>query len=273
MPKQLGVPGAVIDMPESVLILDPVAGFRYELDSKKNTARQYSFRVSFGVRNTSDSLFRLRSDIKPPDAKDAVKPTPPQEPRRPENDGRLAENQAERERVQKERAAASAEREAQRKEALTARNEAVEKRRLETVKPNPSPSDGHTRTESLGVQNIEGVNAEGVRTTTTIPAGTIGNEREINVTYEKWYSKDLQIIVLSKHNDPRFGEQTYRVTNINRSEPPASLFSPPADYTVINGQHPQAKPLPTPPRTPSSQKKPPAGPAKPLAPKKAISSG
>ena len=94
-------------------------------------------------------------------------------------------------------------------------------------------SKWETRTEELGTQNIEGVDAEGTRTITTIPAGAIGNERPIEITYEKWYSKELQLVVMSKHNDPRFGEQTYRLTNIVRSEPDPSLFTPPQGYKLI----------------------------------------
>lgn len=88
-----------------------------------------------------------------------------------------------------------------------------------------------TRTENLGVQNIDGVDAEGTRTITTIPAGAIGNERPIEIVYERWYSNDLQIMVMSKHIDPRFGEQTYRLTNIIRAEPDPSLFEVPNGYT------------------------------------------
>jgi hypothetical protein len=91
-----------------------------------------------------------------------------------------------------------------------------------------------TRTEQLGMQNFEGVDAEGTRTVTTIPADAIGNERPIEIVYERWYSKDLQLIVYSKHSDPRFGEQTYRLTNINRSEPDPSLFEVPSGYRILN---------------------------------------
>jgi len=90
------------------------------------------------------------------------------------------------------------------------------------------------KTESLGTRDIEGVTAEGTRSITTIPAGAIGNERPIEIVYERWYSKELQLMVLSKHTDPRFGEQTYRLTNINRSEPDRSLFTPPADYKIVS---------------------------------------
>lgn len=104
---------------------------------------------------------------------------------------------------------------------------------IATTSENGSTSSGG-KTESLGTRMIEGVEAEGSRTTTTIPAGAIGNERPIEMVYERWYSKDLQLIVYSKHSDPRFGEQTYRLTNINRSEPDRSLFALPAEYKVLS---------------------------------------
>ena len=95
--------------------------------------------------------------------------------------------------------------------------------------------DQNVQTESLGTQSINGVNAEGTRYTRTIPAGQIGNDKPINVISERWYSPDLQMVVMSKHTDPRFGDTTYTVTNIQRQEPAASLFSVPSDYTVKEG--------------------------------------
>jgi TonB family protein len=89
--------------------------------------------------------------------------------------------------------------------------------------------------ETLGRQTIEGVEAEGTRTTVTIPAGAIGNERAIQITSERWYSPELQLVVMTRHNDPRFGETTYRLTNINRAEPDRTLFEVPAGYTVREG--------------------------------------
>jgi hypothetical protein len=89
--------------------------------------------------------------------------------------------------------------------------------------------------ESLGTQMIEGVQAEGTRTTITIAAGEIGNEQPINIVSERWYSPELKQVVMSKQSDPRFGETTYRLTNINRSEPSRSLFEVPSDYTVQEG--------------------------------------
>jgi hypothetical protein len=91
------------------------------------------------------------------------------------------------------------------------------------------------RRESLGKQTIEGVEAEGTRETFTIPAGEIGNEQPIQIISERWYSPELQTIVLSRHTDPRMGETTFRLTGINRSEPARSLFEVPSDYTIKEG--------------------------------------
>ncbi|HEV2764987.1 MAG TPA: hypothetical protein VGV38_18535 [Pyrinomonadaceae bacterium] len=95
------------------------------------------------------------------------------------------------------------------------------------------PAD--VKKESLGKRSFDGVEAEGTRHTHTIPAGEIGNEQPINVVSETWYSPELQTVVMTRHSDPRFGETTYRLTNISRSEPAATLFQLPSDYTVKEG--------------------------------------
>jgi hypothetical protein len=89
--------------------------------------------------------------------------------------------------------------------------------------------------EDLGTQTIEGVAATGTRVTFTIAAGEIGNERPIDVVDERWFSKDLQAFVMTRHSDPRSGETVYRLTNINRTEPDHSLFLVPADYDIKDG--------------------------------------
>lgn len=86
--------------------------------------------------------------------------------------------------------------------------------------------------EDLGTQTIEGVSAQGKRETVTIPAGQIGNERPIEIVTETWFSPELHTMVLRKHSDPRMGESTYRLTDIKRNEPDASLFQPPAGTKV-----------------------------------------
>jgi hypothetical protein len=88
--------------------------------------------------------------------------------------------------------------------------------------------------ENLGTQSIEGVSAEGTRTTVTIPAGQIGNELPIVTVTERWYSPELQVTVVNKRTDPRTGTTTYKLTNVNRGEPSPTLFQVPSDYTVID---------------------------------------
>ena len=91
---------------------------------------------------------------------------------------------------------------------------------------------GNVTRENLGQQNIEGVAATGTRATTTIPAGAIGNLQPIQVVSEQWFSPDLQVLIMTKHNDPRSGETTYRLQGIVRAEPDRSLFTVPPDYTL-----------------------------------------
>jgi hypothetical protein len=45
----------------------------------------------------------------------------------------------------------------------------------------------------------------------------------------------LKTIVYSKRSDPRMGEQTFKLANIVRAEPDASLFTIPADFKLTDG--------------------------------------
>lgn len=94
------------------------------------------------------------------------------------------------------------------------------------------------KTESLGKQVIDGIQAEGSRSTVTIPAGEIGNEQPIHIVSERWYSPELQLVLLSKHTDPRVGETVHRLTNIRRSDPHPSLFQIPSDYKLVEDEGP-----------------------------------
>jgi hypothetical protein len=87
--------------------------------------------------------------------------------------------------------------------------------------------------EQLGKQTIEGIVAEGTRSTFTIAAGQIGNDLPLHIVSERWFSPELNVLVVSRHSDPRFGETTYRLTNIVRVEPPPALFEPPPDFTIV----------------------------------------
>jgi hypothetical protein len=107
---------------------------------------------------------------------------------------------------------------------------------VEDVRISAAPHKG--KAESLGKQIIEGVEAEGTRTVHTIPAGEIGNEQPIQIVSEKWYSPELQTVVMSRHSDPLVGETVYKLTNIIRGEPARTLFEVPSDYTIKEGHTP-----------------------------------
>jgi hypothetical protein len=94
---------------------------------------------------------------------------------------------------------------------------------------------GQVNMEDLGSQTMEGIQVTGVRTTHTIPAGEIGNDKPINIVTEVWTSPDLKTIVYSKRSDPRMGEQTFQLTNIVRTEPDASQFTVPPDFKIVDG--------------------------------------
>ncbi len=104
--------------------------------------------------------------------------------------------------------------------------------------PPPAPIE-----ESLGSRQIEGLTAIGRRTSRTIPAGRIGNDRPIEITDERWESPDLKVLLLSRHHDPRTGDFEYRLTNISRAEPAPGLFTVPPEYTVADPPPPLPAPL------------------------------
>ena len=109
-------------------------------------------------------------------------------------------------------------------------NKVARKSRFGDIQP-PEPGEpGTAKMESLGTKVIERVIAEGTRTTFEIPAGEIGNDKPIQVVTEKWFSPELQVIVMSRHTDPVAGEHVFRLVNIKRAEPAADLFAIPAGF-------------------------------------------
>ncbi len=105
------------------------------------------------------------------------------------------------------------------------------------MKPMGGPADSATANkEELGTKTVNGIQAQGVRVTRTIPAGAIGNDKPIAVVTERWYSPDLQITVLTTHTDPMMGSVTTKLVNVTRGDPDASLFQIPADYKIEAGK-------------------------------------
>src|ERR1044072_2223606 len=112
---------------------------------------------------------------------------------------------------------------------------AAHRRRAEGDAAQPMPAP---KRERLEAQQIEGVMAEGTRITVTIPAGEFDNEQPLEITHEQWYSPELQMVVLMKDNAPRFGETTFRLTNITRGDPTPDLFAEPQGYRTEDQREP-----------------------------------
>ena len=100
------------------------------------------------------------------------------------------------------------------------------------ARPRPQASTANVKREELGTQSMQGLTVQGKRITRTIAVGEAGNDRPIEVVNETWFSPDLQVVVMSKTSDPRFGETSYQLTNLIRAEPDHALFTVPAEYTL-----------------------------------------
>jgi hypothetical protein len=98
--------------------------------------------------------------------------------------------------------------------------------------------ESEAQSEDLGAKTLEGVTVTGTRTTRTIPAGQIGNDKPLSIVTEVWTSPDLKTVVYSKRSDPRMGDQTFQLTNVVRAEPDPALFAVPADFKVVDGAEP-----------------------------------
>jgi hypothetical protein len=82
----------------------------------------------------------------------------------------------------------------------------------------------------LGQDQVAGVEAVGTRETTTIGTGAMGNDRPVNVVKEFWYSPKLEVNLIEKRQDPRYGTQTFTMSEVSQGEPDASLFNLPDGY-------------------------------------------
>jgi hypothetical protein len=93
---------------------------------------------------------------------------------------------------------------------------------------------GQGATTMLPAETIDGLRADGKRTTWTIEAGRIGNEKPITITNEVWSSPELGITLRTRDVDPLAGEDSFKVQNVARGEPDAQLFRVPADFGKVS---------------------------------------
>jgi hypothetical protein len=92
--------------------------------------------------------------------------------------------------------------------------------------------------DDLGKQLLEGVEAEGTRISTIYNPGVFGNDRQMTVQTETWFSSQLGFNLLSVRTDPRFGKQTFTVTNLILSEPDPKLFELPQGFAAAETREP-----------------------------------
>ena len=217
--KGLGIFGANEEPFKTIFINDPVAGVTFALDSRSHTAhKSVPFTFEFNTKKGEGQNFEFKVAPGTPANGSVIINTSP---------GGVSGTHVE----------------LPPRDQFTLRTEAGVG---ETFVFRTKSSNANEVKEQLGKQNIEGVEAEGTRTTVTIPAGEIGNERPIEIVSERWYPPELQLVVMTRNSDPRTGETTYKLTNINRSEPAKSLFEVPSDYTIKEGPGigPKIAPLP-----------------------------
>jgi hypothetical protein len=206
---------------QNIFINDPVAGVSYSLDPRTHTAYKSVYpqkKLATGAQSETLMMNGQKVTTYTINGQTVTQ----------------AEFEAFTAAVEKKKRAQA---EIQEREIKEASNDPVLKKKLEMVQTGRTDADPWKK-ESLGTQPIEGVNAEGTRATLTIPAGEIGNTLPIEVVDETWYSPELQIMVMTKHRDPRSAETNYRLTNLSRGEPDRSLFEVPAGYTVSEGKLP-----------------------------------
>ena len=89
--------------------------------------------------------------------------------------------------------------------------------------------------QDLGTSTMSGVTVRGLRRVRELPMqGTGPSAKPIRITDEYWYSEDLHLIMLEKHDDPRTGEQIVSIVDVKTAEPPAQIFEPPQNYRVVD---------------------------------------
>lgn len=90
------------------------------------------------------------------------------------------------------------------------------------------------KTEELGTDVVEGLLAQGRRTTITKDAGFENTDQASEIVVERWTSVDLQLEILYKTADIHSTDNIRKLTNVNRAEPDAALFHVPPGYTVVD---------------------------------------
>jgi hypothetical protein len=119
-------------------------------------------------------------------------------------------------------------------EAMRARMRAEKQETLPTIEF-VLPEKPVQAQEDLGLVTILGLEARGHRTTTTTPAGAIGNSAPLVETDERWVAITpglTGLLVREVRNSLVNGRRTEELVKFTQSEPDPAIFQPPPGYEI-----------------------------------------
>ncbi|AXC12904.1 hypothetical protein ACPOL_3619 [Acidisarcina polymorpha] len=96
------------------------------------------------------------------------------------------------------------------------------------------PLSPEIKEEDLGSSVMEAVAVHGILQTKTVTAAVSTTGKPLMIKDQYWYSEDLHLNMLMKHEDPRTGAQIISVTQVKRGEPDPKLFEVPAGYKAVD---------------------------------------
>jgi hypothetical protein len=105
----------------------------------------------------------------------------------------------------------------------------------------PPPGKGWVA-EQLPARVIDGISAEGIRFTRSIPASADGSRPADTIIEEDWLSTKLGIVLERTDKSQRTGTTTDTVSDFKQAEPDSVLFTVPGDYSPPQGDKPEQRP-------------------------------
>jgi len=100
------------------------------------------------------------------------------------------------------------------------------------------PLGPEMKEEDLGKSVMDGIAVRGVLQTKVVAAPASSKSEDggktLTVQDQYWYSEELHLNMLMKHDDPRTGSQIVSVTQVTRTEPDAKLFEVPVGYKLVD---------------------------------------
>jgi hypothetical protein len=93
---------------------------------------------------------------------------------------------------------------------------------------------GYREDNDLGEGTIQGLGTHGYREVFSFNPGAMGNDKEMTITREFWFSPQLGINLSSLVDNPQTGKQVFTVKELSTSEPDPSLFEVAADYRIVD---------------------------------------